>query len=110
MLPLVFEIYQMFLWKFIMNIYTATSDLLKKWQVSDSVKTNTERHLLLGLHCGKRIRSDYKTLKNVTNHQKLMFLQQWTDLDMMYMYVYRIFSTIHTMCYMEVTMPQSQIG
>lgn len=40
----------MFLWKFIMKIYTATSDLLKKWQAC-SVNTNTERHLLLGLHC-----------------------------------------------------------
>lgn len=73
----------MFLWKFIMKIYTATSDLLKKWQAC-SVNTNTERHLLLGLHCGKWIRSDYKSSKNVTNHQKLMYLQQWTDLDMMY--------------------------
>lgn len=48
-----------------------------------------------------------KLFKNVTNHQKLMYLQQWPDLDMVYI-AYGIFSTNHTMCYIEVTMTQSQ--
>lgn len=61
----------------------------KKWQAC-SVNTNTERHLLLGYTYTVGNGSDLiiKLFKNVTNHQKLMYLQQWTDLDM-YMYSIR---------------------